>query len=135
MRRRLVVESAVVRPDAELFNQPKRGEQLRFAENRFRENLLVKEIQASRPEINQIDQQNHERDNDRDHDPKEILQHGLKHNLPSGKMRRGDAADSTRFAQGRRVNSFNRGRGRTRLQSWRFWSPHALIRQPSAQNS
>src|SRR6202048_851887 len=83
MRRRFVAELAVVISDAELLNQSKRGEELRLAKDRFRENLFVKMIQVPGPEPDQISQENRRRDDNGDNNPEKIFQDGLKHPFTS----------------------------------------------------
>src|SRR5207237_8188 len=70
---------AVVAGDPELFDQAKRREQFRFAENSFGKSLFVEKIQAPRPKPNQIDQENRERDDGEEGDRKEPLQDAPKH--------------------------------------------------------
>src|SRR4030088_544208 len=83
MGRRFVAQFAVVTGDTELLDQTQRRKQFRLAENHFRKNLFVKEVQVPRPEPNEISKENCRRDHDRNEDPKEILQDGLKHVLTS----------------------------------------------------
>ena len=67
VRWRFVAELAVVTGDAELLNQTELRQQFRLAENDFGKNLFVEEIQASRPEPDQINQKNRKYDyGDRD---------------------------------------------------------------------
>src|SRR6266436_7052473 len=79
MRRRFVVQLAVVTGDPELLNQSELGQQLRFAENNFGKNLVVEKIQAPGTKPNQVDQKNRERDDREENDRKEPLQNALKH--------------------------------------------------------
>jgi hypothetical protein len=63
MRGRFVVELSVMTGDAELFHQTESGEYLQVIEEKFGEDLLVKQIQAPWPEPDEIDQEygDHER--------------------------------------------------------------------------
>jgi hypothetical protein len=67
---RFVVELAVVTGDAELLDNAKHRKDLRTIEQSFRKNLIVKQVQAPRPEPNQIDQENGDGDNDHRKDSK-----------------------------------------------------------------
>ena len=81
MRRRFVAELAVVTGDSELLNQTELAEQFRLAENDFGKNLLVKQVQAPRPEPDQIDQKDREDDYRQENDGKEPLQNSFKHGM------------------------------------------------------
>ncbi len=79
MRRRFVAQLAVVTGDSELLDQPKLREQLRFAENRFGKNFLVKKIEAPWPEPDQIDQEDGDENNGNEDDSSQPLQDSFKH--------------------------------------------------------
>src|ERR1700736_3116751 len=61
MLRRLIIQLAVMTGDAELLDQSQRGKQLRLIKHRFGEGLFIEQIEAPRPEPNQIDEKNHQR--------------------------------------------------------------------------
>jgi hypothetical protein len=79
VRGRLVAQFPVVTSDTELFHQAERGKQFRLAENRFRKNFLIEKIQAPRPEPDEIDQENRERDDNDRRDSEKPLQQALEH--------------------------------------------------------
>src|SRR6266436_5078547 len=79
MRRRFVVQLAVVTGDPELLDQSELGQQLRFAENDFGKNLVVKKIQTPGPEPDQVDQENCERDDREQDDAAKPFQNSFKH--------------------------------------------------------
>ena len=85
-----------------LLDQSKLGEQLRLAENRFRENFVVEEVQTPGPEPDQVDQKNRE-DNDQDQDDAtQPLQDAFKHKtiaLAYSEMRGSRDLDSRQFQQ------------------------------------
>src|ERR1700730_10585533 len=81
MRRRFVAQLSVVTSDSELLNQTELGQQLRFAENDFGKDLVVKKIQTPGAEPDQIDQENREDDYAEEDDRKEPLQNALKHGI------------------------------------------------------
>ena len=61
MRRRFIVQFAVMTGNSELFDQTQDGEQFRLVKNDFNENLFVKQIQTPRPEPDQVDEENRQR--------------------------------------------------------------------------
>jgi hypothetical protein len=62
-----------------LLDEPELGKELRLSENEFSENLVVKQIQAPRPEPNQVDQKDRDYDDNEKNDRKEPLQDAFKH--------------------------------------------------------
>jgi len=64
---------------SELFDESKRGKQLRFVKENLNENLFVKQIQAPRPEPNQINDEERDHEHRDRHYSKKPLQHALKH--------------------------------------------------------
>ena len=79
MRGRLIAKPAVVAGDADVLNQTERGKQLRLGENRFGENLFVKQIQAPRPKPHQVDRKNREYDRRDKGKPQKHFHDALKH--------------------------------------------------------
>ena len=79
MRRRFVAQLAVVTGEPELLDQSELRKQFRLAEDEFGESLLVKQIQAPRPEPNQIDEEDRDHEHRDRHDSKKPFQHALKH--------------------------------------------------------
>ncbi len=65
--------------DPELLNQTELRQQLRFAENDFGKNLVVKKIQAPGAKPNQVDQKNREADDRETQDREKPLQNAFKH--------------------------------------------------------
>ena len=79
MRGRFIAEFPVMTRKSELFDESKRGKQLRFVEEDLNENLFVKQIQAPWPEPNQIDEEEREQEYHDRHDSQKPFQHALKH--------------------------------------------------------
>src|ERR1700730_433434 len=79
MRGRFIAEFPVMTRKSELFDESKRGKQLRFVEEDLNENPFVKQIQAPRPEPNQINEEDRDHEHGDGHDSKKPFQHALKH--------------------------------------------------------
>lgn len=100
MGRRFVAQLSVVTGDSELFDQPKLREQLRFAENGFGEDFLVKEIEAPGPEPDQIDQEDGDENKGDEDDSSQPLQDSFKHTAIAfavSEIPRSRVLDSSRF--------------------------------------
>ena len=65
--------------DAELLDQTKGGQQFRFGEDYFREDLFVEEIETPGAKIDQVDQENSDRDEENGHDADEPFEQALEH--------------------------------------------------------
>ena len=74
MRRRRVIELAVVTGNPELFDQAEGSEQFRLVENYFYKSLFVKEIEAPGTKPNQVCEKNGARDDDGDQDREQRFQ-------------------------------------------------------------
>ncbi len=74
-------------------------------EDDFRENLSVKQIQAPRPEPNQIDQKNRQHDQHEGDNPEKPFQDALKHGLTCSRLIDGRSNQNSHLGERSRLGS------------------------------